>query len=703
MQEAFKVLETPIQYIKGVGPYVAGLLEKLGVKTLEDLLYHLPYRYLDRQKTYLIRDLPLGQEVVFFAKLLVATEGKLGFSRKKIFQAVFSDSSGHIQAKWFHFYKGFSKKFVKDHYAILSGKVEIYRGEKQIVHPEIEWLGSEFEPESFSAHTGILPVYPLTEGLHQKTLRKIYGAALEKFTAFQSLPPSIVEAKKFPSLQQAFFSLHQPQTGDSIVLLEEKKSPSHQRLVFEEFFFLELALALKKRGVQQEKGIKISSNLEALEGFYQSLPFAPTSAQHRTIGEILKSMDSDKPMQRLLQGDVGSGKTLVAAAALLAVTQNKYQACFMVPTEILAEQQARNLERFLKPFNISVALLKSDLPTSVRAERLKQIEAGKIQIVVGTHAVIQEDVKFSNLALAIVDEQHRFGVLQRAEIMKKGKFPHLLVMTATPIPRTLAMTVYGDLDVSTLDELPANRKGILTRQVYLKDLPKMYQFIRDQVKLGRQAYFVYPLVEASEKLDLKNATEMFEKIKNEIFPEFEIGLLHGKMRALEKEEALQKFVKNETQILVATTVVEVGVDVPNATLMVVEHAERFGLSQLHQIRGRVGRGNEKSYCFLLPNYPLSENAMERLKTLCKTQDGFEIAEADLNLRGPGDFMGTRQSGLPDFRIANLVRDLPLLESAKKEAFAFLEADPTLSTEEGKIIKEVLKHHLKGRFQLAQVG
>jgi len=703
MQEALKVLDTPVQYLKGVGPYLAGLLEKLGIKTLEDLLYHLPHRYLDRRKTYSIRELPLGEEVVFLAKLLTSAEAKSGFSRKRIFQAIFSDSTGHIQAKWFQYYSGFSKKFAKDHYAILSGKVEIYRGEKQIVHPEIEWLGAEFDPDSFSTHTGILPVYPLTEGLQQKTLRKIVSSALDKFFSFESLPPEIVQTYNFPSLKEAFFTLHQPKAEEDLILLEDKKTSAHRRLIFEEFFFLELALALKKKGVQHEAGVKIDASREILDQFYKTLPFIPTGAQYRTIEEILKNMNSGKPMQRLLQGDVGSGKTLVAAAAALSVIQKNYQVCFMVPTEILAEQQAKNLEKFLKPFGVSVALLKSDLPTAAKKARLKEIEEGRVQLVVGTHALIQEDVSFANLALAIIDEQHRFGVLQRAEMKKKGSFPHLLVMTATPIPRTLAMTVYGDLDVSILDELPANRKAIYTRQVYSKEISKMYQFIREQIQKGRQAYFVYPLVEASEKLDLKNATEMFEKIKRDIFPEFEVGLLHGKMRAIEKEQALQQFVNHKTQILVATTVVEVGVDVPNATLMVVEHAERFGLSQLHQIRGRVGRGSEKSYCFLVPTWPLSENAVERLKTLCKTQDGFEIAEADLNIRGPGDFMGTRQSGLPDFRIANLVRDLPLLEKARKEAFEFLQKDPDFTSATGQGVNEILKHHLNGRFQLAQVG
>ncbi len=703
MKQTFDLLQTPVQFAKGVGPYLASLLQKMGIKTLEDLLYHFPHRYLDRQKIYSIREAPAGAEAVVCGTLVTFGEMPLGKSRRKIFQAVFSDESGFIQAKWFNYYaKQMGKNFKKGKKAFLAGKVDFYRGEKQIVHPEIEWC-DEGEEEGRAA--GIVPIYPLTEGIYQKQLRRILNSALEKIlpSLFETLPESLLQKYQWMTYSRALQEIHSPTLGDEVEALNLNASLAHQRLIFDEFFFLELGLALKRKGSLKEEGISLETPLSTLDSFYKTLPFKITKAQERVIQEIAKDLAQDRPMHRLLQGDVGSGKTLVAMAAALLALSAGHQVCLMAPTEILAEQHARSLAQFLEPLGISTALIKSDLSSPEKKERLQKIAEGKIQIAVGTHALIQEEVEFASLALAIIDEQHRFGVLQRAALKKKGKNPHLLVMTATPIPRTLSMTAYGDLDVSILDELPAGRKPIFTRVVYEKELFKLHQFMRQEIQKGRQAYVVYPLIEESEVLELKNATRMYERLKKEIFSDFQVGLLHGQMKGDEKEKIIQDFIQNKIQILVATTVIEVGVDVPNATLMVIEHAERFGLSQLHQMRGRVGRGAEKSYCFLVAAWPQSDLAKERLKIMCQTTDGFKIAEADLELRGPGDFLGTRQSGIPDFRIANIVRDAPLLENARKEAFGWLESDPHLTSPESQNMKKILFHRWKGRLNLAEIG
>jgi len=703
MKESLQILQTPVQYLKGVGPYVASLLDKLGIKTLEDLLYHLPERYLDRQKIGKISALQPGPQQVVEAELAAFGEVPLGRSRRKIFEAVFSDGTGLLHAKWFNYYsKSMAKQFKIGKRAVLCGDVEFYRNEKQMIHPELEWQGEEEKSEGI-AHQAVVPVYPLTEGLSQKTLRKIVAAALEKASGhlLETLPAFLLNRLGLPSYEEALKALHFPPEGD-VRRFNEKSSPAHQRIIFDEFFFLELGLALKKKDqkIEKRKALKIDSHSLGL--FFSMLPFRPTRAQERSIAQISEDLQREVPMHRLLQGDVGSGKTLVAAAAASLVLKEN-QVALMAPTEILAEQHYKNLHRFLSPLGVRLGLLIGDLKGVEKKRLLEEISAGEIGLVVGTHAVIQEAVRFKALALAIVDEQHRFGVMQRAEIKKKGEKPHLLIMTATPIPRTLAMTAYGDLDVSILDELPAGRQSIDTRLYYERDLEKIYRFIRMNLEAGRQAYFVYPLVEESEAMDLKDASQMFEKLKNEVFPDYQVGLLHGKMKGEEKERTLSRFAANEIQVLVATTVIEVGIDVPNANIMIIEHAERFGLSQLHQIRGRVGRGSEKSYCFLIAAWPRSEVSEQRLKIMCESGDGFKIAEADLEIRGPGDFLGTRQSGLPDFRIANLIRDAHLLERARQEAFEYIEKDPALESSESQKLKFVLQHRWKGRLNLSQVG
>lgn len=703
MQDAFEILKTPIQYLKGVGPYLASLLEKLGIKTLEDLLYHLPERYLDRQKIEKISSLKSGENQVVEAEVVAFGELALGRSRRKIFQAVFDDGTGLLHAKWFNYYSGSTaKQFKMGRKAILSGNVEFYRNERQMVHPELEWQGEQGSEEEIQ-HQAIVPVYPATEGLNQKTLRKIQQGAFQKYSAklVETLPDEILARLGFLDYISALRDLHLPESGD-VNSLNEKRSKAHQRIIFDEFFYLELGLALKKKDLKVDKRERLKISQDKLELFLSKLPFQATNAQRRAIEDIAKDLKEDTAMHRLLQGDVGSGKTLVAAAAASLVLEN-YQVTLMAPTEILAEQHYKNFSRLLMALGVKVGLLTGDMKAQEKKRLLSEIADGEIQCVVGTHAIIQEGVKFKNLALVIVDEQHRFGVLQRAEIKKKGQHPHVLIMTATPIPRTLALTAYGDLDVSVLDELPAGRQSIDTRQYSERDLTKIYAFIRKNLEAGRQAYFVYPLVEESEAMDLKDATQMYEKLKKEIFPDYQVGLLHGKMKGEEKEKTLSQFAANQIQILVATTVIEVGIDVPNANIMIIEHAERFGLSQLHQIRGRVGRGSEKSYCFLIAAWPRSEVAQKRLQMMCESGDGFKIAEADLEIRGPGDFLGTRQSGLADFRIANLVRDIRWLELARKEAFSYLESDPDLAKPESQKVKAILQHRWKGRLNLSQVG
>ena len=705
MDHLLEKLQTPVQYIKGVGPYIASLLEKLGIKTLEDLIYHIPERYLDRQKIEKISDLKAGSNQVIEAALLTSGESQLGRTRRKIFQAVFSDGTGLLHAKWFNYYSNsIAKQFKVGRRAILSGQVEIYRHEKQMIHPEIEWQNEgEEEKEQEVQHQGIVPVYSATEGLNQKTLRKILHQAMLKAdeSLLETLPSEILSKHQLLDYKTSLRNLHFPESSD-VNILNEKRSHFHERIIFDEFFFLELGLALKKKNKQEEASHPIEISENNLEKFLSFFPFSPTQAQERVIRQIQEDLQKNTPMHRLLQGDVGSGKTLVAAAAATLLLE-QHQVALMAPTEILAEQHYKNLSKLLAPLGFQVALLVGDLKTPERKKMLDQISSGEIRLLVGTHAIIQEDVKFKNLALAIVDEQHRFGVMQRAEMKKKGDKPHVLIMTATPIPRTLALTVYGDLDVSILDELPAGRQPIDTRLYSEKDMGKIYQFIRKNLQFGRQAYFVYPLVEESEAMDLKDATQMYEKLKNDIFPDYKLGLLHGKMKGEEKEKVLSQFANNQIQILVATTVIEVGIDVSNANIMVIEHAERFGLSQLHQIRGRVGRGKEKSYWFLVASWPRSEVALERLKIMCETTDGFKISEADLNIRGPGDFLGTRQSGLPDFRIANLIRDAHLLEKARSEAFEYIQKDPELEKPESQKMKLILQHRWKGRLNLSQVA
>ncbi|MDX2033414.1 MAG: ATP-dependent DNA helicase RecG [Blastocatellia bacterium] len=580
-----------------------------------------------------------------------------------------------------------------------------YKGYYEVENPDYELMQEEEEAaaELSAIHTARrVPVYRKLGDYRTRQLRTIFHhvfAQLEPELP-ESLPEEMVARCALAPRGEALRRIHFPENDASIEDYNQSRSPAHQRLIFEEFFWLAIALGVRRGArVKEPKGTHIECDDRVREAVRAILPFQPTRAQDRALGEIVGDMTGPHPMNRLLQGDVGSGKTIVAAQAMVVAVENGYQAALMVPTEILAEQHARNLKRITAATRYRVELLTGSLKAKEKRTIQTALAAGEIDIIVGTHALIQEGIVFERLGLVVIDEQHRFGVLQRAEIRRRGMNLDVLVMTATPIPRSLAMTVYGDLDVSVLDELPPGRTPVKTFVRGDDARPKIYEFIRDQIKKGRQTYVVYPIIEESEKLDLRNATEMYENLRAEVFPEFGVGLLHGRMKPAEKEEVMRAFLANETQILVATTVIEVGVDVPNSSVMLIEHAERFGLSQLHQLRGRVGRGAAESFCILLAQFTKTQDARARLKVMEETSDGFRIAEKDLELRGPGEIMGTRQSGIPAFRVANIVRDQKVLEMARREADYML-IDRARTRETDRLIQHV---RTQPRFGLADIG
>ena len=699
------ILSTPIQYVKGVGPRLAELLKKKGIVTIEDALYFIPRDYEDRRNIKPISKARVGEKETLKGKIIGLS--LVSYNRRKVLEIIIGDETGAIIAKWFNFNQSYlnylKKRFKPGQVVIVSGKVEAFRYRKEMSHPDIEVIENEEDDQLHFKR--IVPKYSETEGLHQKTIRRIMKNVVEGYAGAVSdgIPRYISKKRNLADMSRAFQCIHFPENDDNFDLLINGKSPYHQRIIFDEFFFLELSLALKKQGVLLEKGISFNTQDNFLEIFELRLPFHLTAAQRRVINEIKIDMTKPSPMNRLIQGDVGSGKTIVAFAAALIAIENHYQVAIMAPTEILAEQHFFTLHQLAEKMGIKIAYLFSSMKKSLRDEVYKNIKNGKINLIIGTNAIIQEGVEFAKLGLGIIDEQHRFGVIQRATLKKKGESPDILVMTATPIPRTLAMTVYGDLDISIIDEMPPGRKPIKTKVFHEKERQRVYDLISMEVERGNQAYIVYPLIEESEKLDLLNATKMYEHIQKEIFPQYRVALLHGRMKSDEKEEVMQRFKTGEVQILVATTVIEVGIDVPQATLMVVEHAERFGLSQLHQLRGRVGRGEKQSYCILLAQYKKSDDARRRLKIMEETNDGFKIAEEDLNIRGPGEFIGVRQSGIPDFRVANIIRDARILNEAREEAFELARRDPFLQDTQSFFLKEVLKQRWKGRLELAGVG
>ena len=680
-------LSTSVQYLKGVGPRLGTLLNKRGIKNVEDLLNYYPRAFEDRRAARNIATLQADELVSLKAQVVRTTSFQMGKSTRKAYDVLIRDQSGQIHCKYFRVpYKGYFERFTPFKEVRVVGKVISYRGKLEFHHPDLR--DSEVEEELQDA---LIPIYPEIENLTSIKIARLIRSVLEQ------LPKNSIPAEKFPEYLRTKYDLlprfealkllHQPpvELAPDLIAL---KSQAHRRIIFEEFFWMEMYLAARKTGFKKEPGIRIDSAGTFGKKLIQGLGFELTNAQKRVNEEIRKDMQEDHPMSRLVQGDVGSGKTMVAFLAALAVIEAGHQASIMAPTEILAEQHFRNSKKLLEPLGLKVALLTGKTKTKERADILQKLLAGEIHFLVGTHALIEEDVQFKSLGLSIIDEQHRFGVEQRAKLKRKGVSPHFLVMTATPIPRTLAMTVYGDLDVSTIDEMPVGRQPIQTRVIFESKRPEALHFMEAQIKKGRQAYFVYPLVEESEKIDLKNAIEEFEKLKAG-FPEMTFGLLHGRMKSDEKEAVMQEFREGRTNVLVSTTVIEVGVDVPNANIMVIEHAERFGLSQLHQLRGRVGRGEHKSFCVMIMGYAVSIESRERTSFMEKTNDGFKIAEFDLELRGPGEFLGTKQSGLPGFQMANLVRDIKILMEARQAAFEILQDDPSLDKPENRLLREEL--------------
>ncbi|MDW7712418.1 MAG: ATP-dependent DNA helicase RecG [Deferrisomatales bacterium] len=693
------VLATPLTAVRGVGPKVAERLARKGLRTLGDALVFLPLRYEDRTRLLPLARLLPGAPAAFRGE--IAAIGVREYHRRRVLEAVLDDGSGRLTLKWFRGnFPWLEKAYPVGSRVAGSGVVRLFQGRREVHHPELEVLD---EDDAGAGFEQVVPVYSEVEGVHPRALRKILRAAVEAAAPhlMDLVPGGLAAGLGLPPLSIAYPELHFPSRGGAGL---ERRAQEHRRaVVLEEFFFLQLGLLLKKEGAGPRPGIAFRPTFRLVKGLLASLPFPLTGAQRRVLGEIRRDMESPRPMHRLLQGDVGCGKTLVALVSALMAVESGCQAALMVPTEILAEQHALNLRRLVGGLPVRVALLTGSVSRPDREAALAGLAAGEAHLAVGTHALIQEGVAFRRLGLVIVDEQHRFGVLQRAGLVRKGESPDLLVMTATPIPRSLSMTVYGDLDLSVIDELPPGRRPIVTRVVREKDLPRVHAFVREEVGRGRQAYLVYPLVEESEALELRAATTMAEHFAREVFPDLRVGLLHGRMRPDEKETAMAAFAAGETQVLVSTTVIEVGVDVPNATVMVVEHAERFGLAQLHQLRGRVGRGEHPSHCLLAAGAQVSRDGWERLRVLSRTQDGFEIAEEDLRIRGPGDFLGTRQSGLPDFRVANILQDGPLLQQARDLAAAVLAEDPGLRAPRNAALRRALLDRWAGRLELALAG
>src|SRR6516165_938417 len=670
-------LTTEVVYLKGVGPARAEILASHAIHTVEDLLYYTPFRYEDRTRLTPIRDLVPGQTATILARVLT---GGLMRTRSGVYlydlsaaDASSPQARGLIRCKWFNaVYLEKNKVFRPGQRVFFYGKAEVDRygtGNLQIIQPQFEIL-PESEPEGDSLEVGrVVPIYESMGRLSPRILRRLMRAALDLLDGQipDWLPPSVRAWNKLLDRATALRRTHFPNAQESLGGLARFRTPAQTRLIFEEFFNVLTGLALKRRRSKEASGIEFHITAGLREKIKRILPFHPTRAQKRVLKEIADDMCSPRPMSRLLQGDVGSGKTIVAIQAALLAIENGYQLAFMAPTEILATQHYLYLRQLLHPLPCQVDLLVSARKPTEKSEIKQKMSERTLDLVVGTHALIEKDVEFARLGLVVVDEQHRFGVMQRYRLIRKGRPTDFLAMTATPIPRTLALTLYGDLDVSVIEELPPHRTPIQTRLLGETDRPKVFEFLRDTVRQGGQAYVVYPLIEESEQLDLRPAVRMHEHLSRNVFPEFRVALLHGRLPSQEKEEVMQAFKRGEVQILVATTVIEVGLDVANATVMLIEHAERFGLAQLHQLRGRVGRGAHQSLCILRTPSRLNEVAQQRIQAMVSTTDGFRLAEVDLQLRGPGELAGTRQSGMPEFRIANLMLDVELLSLAKAEA------------------------------------
>ncbi len=686
-----KDLNMSVQFLKGVGPERARILKKIGIETVGDLITYFPFRHEDRSHLKLFAQITHGEEATVLAVVaehqIIPTRG-----RRPLLKILLEDGSGKATMVCFN------QLYLKDSLPpgtsiVLHGKFERTFRDLQITNFIYEKLAGE---EDDLIHTKrIVPIYQVTSKLNLRFLRTLIKRALDSYLSYlrETLSETILREYNLMLYQQAVYNIHFPST-------REKGEDARRRLIFEEFFFWELAMALRRRQVKIiDKNRKYQLRKNLLTAFKEKLPFDFTSAQKRVIREIFNDLMSPKPMNRLLQGDVGSGKTVVALAAILLVVENGYQAAVMAPTEILAEQHYLTLRQMLEGLQVKVELATGKMGQKKKREVYQRIVRGESQIIIGTHALIEQGVKFSNLALAVIDEQHKFGVMQRARLRKKGENLDILVMTATPIPRTLTLTVYGDLDVSIIDQLPPGRKKILTQRLSEEEA---YQMVIDGVRKGQQAYIVYPIINESDKLELRAAVKMAERLMATVFKDLRVGLLHGQMKSDEKEQVMMKFLNREFDILITTTIIEVGIDVANACLMVIEHSERFGLATLHQLRGRVGRGTEQSLCILL-GQTKTEEAKKRAQIMLETNDGFRIAEEDLRLRGGGEFFGTQQHGLPEFKIGNIVFDHRELELARQAAFQLISRDPILTLPENGVIKQKFREKFKEKFGLASVG
>lgn len=676
------ITETPIEYLKGVGPQRAEMLKKeLGVFSFGDLVNYFPFRYIDRSRFYKVSEIN-GDMPYVQLKGSVDNINFIGGGKKIIrMTARFRDETGSLELVWFNGFKWLKDKYKPNIEYVVFGKPSIFSGKYNIAHPEIELPADE----ETSITSNLQAFYNSSEklkskGLDSKGISKLMKALLPQLKGMigETLSQQLIQSLKLISHEEALMQIHFP---ESMEMLQK----AQLRLKFEEFFFVQLRLLkLKKLRAEKVSGHKFSTVGNYFNEFYnQHLPFQLTNAQKRVIKEIRNDIGFGKQMNRLLQGDVGSGKTIVALMCMLIALDNGYQACIMAPTEILAMQHYANITKLLEKTAIPVKLLTGSTKSAVRKKILQELESGELRILIGTHALLEENVIFSNLGFVVIDEQHRFGVAQRAKMWQKNNIPpHVLVMTATPIPRTLAMTLYGDLDVSVIDELPPGRKPIKTVHFRENDRLRVFGFMRKQIKEGRQIYIVYPLIYESESLDLKHLMEGYDVIVREFpLPQYAVSIMHGQMKVADKDYEMQRFMKGETNIMIATTVIEVGVDIPNASVMIIENAERFGLSQLHQLRGRVGRGADQSYCILMTSDKLTADGRKRIETMVRTTDGFEIAEADLRLRGPGDMEGTQQSGILDLKIADIVKDEKLLHYARKTAIEVLDKDPSLTSPE----------------------
>ncbi|MGC2447300.1 MAG: ATP-dependent DNA helicase RecG [Candidatus Sulfotelmatobacter sp.] len=738
-------LSTPVQYVKGVGPRIAEILDAKGIRTVGDLVHYLPFRYEDRLNPRGISELRAGEMASVVGE--VRNSGLFRTRSKPIFQLTVGQGRSRLRCLWFNA-TYLQDKFIPGQLIALYGKVEEDQRsrELQIIQPQFEILGDSADSGDNGAEKKaaesleigrIVPIYEGTGRLTSKWFRRIIRTALENLTP--DLPEAIPAATRahlgLISPRAALWNVHWPEPGESLADLQSSRTPAHIRMIFDELFFVELGLELKRRQQKAQTGIAFRLDEGVRGAIKKILPFHPTAAQKRVLKEIAADMGKPYPMRRLLQGDVGSGKTIVGFEAAIIAIENGCQVALMAPTEILAQQHYFSARRILENAGYRIVLLTGSLENGRKREIRRHIAQGNAQLVIGTHALLEEKVEFANIGLVIVDEQHRFGVMQRLKLMRKSADggestrvgtgaspvqaeqrsatpspaspapePDVLVMTATPIPRTLALTLYGDLDLSVLDELPPGRTPIVTRQVTDDQSPKVWEFLRKQVEAGHQAYVVYPVIAENEESELKAAIKMYRELSGKVFADLKVGLLHGRLDADLKDQVMRLFQKGELQILVATTVIEVGVDVPNATIMVIEHAERFGLAQLHQLRGRIGRGAAKSYCVLMTGGKVTEDGQRRLQAMVDTNDGFKIAELDLELRGPGEFFGTRQAGLPSFRVANIMRDAQLLDLAKREA-AFVLAGPNSEVSSEEISRALVQ--MRARWQhtygLVEVG